>query len=464
MSLLLDALKKAAEDKEKSGNDGGDVLIQNTASNNNEVDKEGVDQESVIPDTSEGHESNTIEEELELELPEVFDEIESVPDLDEQAEAVETVSEIGSSDVEDSPLEIIEEKVEPAPIENSAVDFDSQNIESAAHQEEDLYETDMQLPSYDHNDARKILAVSQNRYRNTQRMMYYGMYTFSALLFFIASYFYYTTEILDNSDKPIFKVSNRMSTQHQGNKTSGLSTDTIMKTPESASIDAGVVKNFSTKKASVKRVAVKSNKSPTKKITIIKNNKEDPVSVLLQKAYQHYQSAEYLQADKIYQKVLIRDQRQRDAILGRAAIAVVSKKFDSAKRFYQQLIHYYPKDSVASAALVDLLTKEVTVANESQLNLLLRENPDAAHVYFSLGVLYEKQNRLKESQQSFFNAFSLNKKADYAFNLAVSLDRLGQAKAALSYYKQASELSDKSIIHFDEKTVLSRIETLEAGQ
>ncbi|MCK4708310.1 MAG: hypothetical protein KAU21_06820, partial [Gammaproteobacteria bacterium] len=213
------------------------------------------------------------------------------------------------------------------------------------------------------------------------------------------------------------------------------------------------------KKASVRTTKVKTNK----KITIIKKQKDDAISVLLQKAYRHYQAAEYEAADKLYRKVLLRDQRQRDALLGRAAIAVVNRQLTNAKVFYQQLLHYYPKDSIASSALVDLAKQQVSVSNESQLNLLLRENPEAAHVHFSLGLLYEKQNRIKESQQAFFNAFALEKNPDYAFNLAVMLDKLGQPKAALSYYKQATSLADKTTIHFNEKIVLDRIEMLEAG-
>ncbi|MBI5428928.1 MAG: tetratricopeptide repeat protein [Nitrosomonadales bacterium] len=47
-----------------------------------------------------------------------------------------------------------------------------------------------------------------------------------------------------------------------------------------------------------------------------------------------------------------------------------------------------------------------------------------------------------------------------AFNLAVSLDRLGQKKSAAQYYQRALELDSKSSAGFDHAQISQRIEEL----
>lgn len=99
--------------------------------------------------------------------------------------------------------------------------------------------------------------------------------------------------------------------------------------------------------------------------------------------------------------------------------------------------------------------------NESQLKLLLDQNPESPQVHFSLGSFYAKQVRWPEAQQAFFNAFSGdNTNPDYAYNLAVSLDQIGQVKAALDHYRQALKLADKRRVSFNTSQILARIQKL----
>ncbi|MDH5516914.1 MAG: hypothetical protein OEY36_03715 [Gammaproteobacteria bacterium] len=457
MSLLLEALKKAAEDKEKSDLNAANSR-QNLESEKTALADETpeVNEALLLQDPAAAEEVQTdqvdSEEELELYLPDdeiVDDDSVELADNDAIESASLSVSglalDAGSGD-NNAQQQMPADKSEHAPLIDKAVS--------------ELSGAGRPLPEYNPADARKILAVNQSRYRNTQRMMHYGMYVFAALLFFVASYLYYSAELLDNSAKPVFRPlssAQNLQTQNQQNNKTSPGQQTKPK-PVSANIQAVENKN-STAKTTTK-IRSRAETKP-KKIAIVKQQKTDPISLLVTKAYRHYQSAEYSEADKIYQQVLLRDNKQRDALLGRAAIAVIAGHAATARQYYQQLLRYYPDDSIARSALVDLTNKDLSAADESGLNLLLRDNPSAAHVHFSLGLLYEKQGRIKESQQSFFNAFALQPRADYAFNLAVMLDKLGQPEAALSYYKKASSLADNSSSYFDEKSVLERIEQLE---
>jgi TolA-binding protein len=92
-----------------------------------------------------------------------------------------------------------------------------------------------------------------------------------------------------------------------------------------------------------------------------------------------------------------------------------------------------------------------------------------APLAFALGNFYASQSRWTDAQQNYFNALSLAKAAsatgalvspDYAFNLAVSLDRLNQPKPASTYYQEALTLASQYPANFDLDVARSRIDKL----
>jgi Flp pilus assembly protein TadD len=96
-----------------------------------------------------------------------------------------------------------------------------------------------------------------------------------------------------------------------------------------------------------------------------------------------------------------------------------------------------------------------------QLKKLLHEQQDSSALHFALGNQYAAQDRWADAQQSYFNAYKLDpKNAQTAFNLGVSLDRLGQKKFAAQYYRSALELDSQKHTGFDHAQISSRIEEL----
>ena len=75
-----------------------------------------------------------------------------------------------------------------------------------------------------------------------------------------------------------------------------------------------------------------------------------------------------------------------------------------------------------------------------------------------LGNWYARQQRWGNAQQAYFEALRrAPHNADYAFNLAVSLDRMGQAQAARTYYENALELAASGGATFDATAVRERV-------
>jgi len=106
----------------------------------------------------------------------------------------------------------------------------------------------------------------------------------------------------------------------------------------------------------------------------------------------------------------------------------------------------------------------VTTQNISQLKLMLQEEPTAAHLYFSVASEYALQSRWPEAQQAYFQAFHYApENADYAFNLAVSLEKMGQSQSAITYYRRALAAADNGgVASFDRWRVTQRLVTLTA--
>ncbi len=185
------------------------------------------------------------------------------------------------------------------------------------------------------------------------------------------------------------------------------------------------------------------------------------VDPLVDQAYQAFQRNDLAAARDGYQRALAREPTNRDALLGLAAIDVRSGQLNSAEARYLRLLEIDPRDSHAVASLISLRGQLDPVASESRLKSLIASQPEAALLHFSLGNQYAQQSRWSEAQAAYFKAHSVDpENADYAFNLAVSLDQLHQGKLALEFYQRALAMTDKRAASFDPARARLRVQEL----
>ncbi len=203
---------------------------------------------------------------------------------------------------------------------------------------------------------------------------------------------------------------------------------------------------------------------PGPRIRIRRAPRPDPIAPLLEQAYQAYLAGDVEGAAATWAQVLKREAGNRDALLGLAAVAVRAGRIEEAEARYRRVLAVDPGDSVARAALIELRSDLDPVQAESYIKELLAREPEAAWLYYSLGNLYAAQGRWAEAEEAYFAALrSEQGNADYAYNLAVSLDHLAQGAAALGYYRRALELADGRSASFAAESVRARIRQLAAG-
>ncbi|PHV05514.1 hypothetical protein CSQ96_20365 [Janthinobacterium sp. BJB412] len=198
-------------------------------------------------------------------------------------------------------------------------------------------------------------------------------------------------------------------------------------------------------------------------IRVVRNNAAPQLDPALQGGYQAYNGGDLRGARAQYEQVLRQDPNNRDALLGLAALALRQQQEQQAAAAYTRLLELDPNDADATAGLVGMSQGD-PAQNELRLKKLLQNAPESGPALFALGNLYARQGRWPEAQPLFFRAYgAVPANADYAFNLAVALDRLNQPKLALSHYQKALALAQNNPGGFDPAAVHKRLQELAAA-
>lgn len=181
-------------------------------------------------------------------------------------------------------------------------------------------------------------------------------------------------------------------------------------------------------------------------------------------AYQAYLESDLDRAEYHYRRGLANNPDSKNSQIGLAAVAAQRQDYEQAMAYYQQVLKQNSEDQDALQGIASIATElENQQAMMTELVNLARRYPDLASLQFALGNQYAQRQDWFKAQQHYFDSVSLEQNnPDYRLNLAVSLDHLGQFQNALEQYKLSLALAEKyPTAQFNSSAVYQRINLLQ---
>jgi len=491
MSLLLDALKKAADDKsQKSKTNDDKTIIEADAQENSakslELDLDLKTTDEDYPQVNEATISNnpTHPVDSKFDISERLYSVES--DIKEAPlNAKLSLEEIDSNEKPENTKALNQNRNidENISIKDSDPDLepDNKNSHSQAKKNQTRKnqtgqnQTGQNTSRIETEQALSALIHKSNQYSRREQLKKNISLAILAGIILVASGLYFYIE-MQTTSQDFYLTQNDSALITPPNNTQALPTSSVevisekitSPTPDKIPAKKPVSTQKTIKPATTKITKIKPPKSPAastvKPITILHTKKADPIHLLISDAYEAFHAGNYRQSEKLYKQVLNRETKNRDALLGLAAIGIKENRYEYSRQKYQYLLRLDPTDSFAIAGLSGIENHIDSQLSESQLKFMLKQNPDAAHLYFALGTQYSTQLKWPEAQSAFFSAWSAdNKNADYSYNLAVSLDHLDKKKQALNFYKLSLKLKQQSNGNFSQADTEQRIRRLQVS-
>ncbi|MCW9012530.1 MAG: hypothetical protein OQL06_02010 [Gammaproteobacteria bacterium] len=488
MSLLLDALKKAADEKQKNASPADES-------------EDNIQLEELSEAETEISADDDLDLDLEIEQVEAdFPAVDETLEISEPQAVEQSVEDTGQPEMEapihssasDDALQIAEEETKIISADKkNVVDTESNTEDSppveqldetaggnlsselpAASAADDMLDvssdrTHRKASRVENEKALEALINKSNQSTRRNNLKTNIAIIFIVLIVLVFAVGYYVIQVSSSTQK-LF-IADALDRKEQVNpvNASVRSVKPAAVTPEpvvtaTTPVAAAAAISTQPKKQSVQAAARAPVKKPVKKINVIRKSIEDPIDTLLRQAYAAFNNEDYVKSNNLYTRVIDRDAHNRDALLGLAAIGIKQERYEYAKQKYLHLLNLNPKDSHARAGLSTIESKIDPQLNESQLKFMLREQPEAAHLYFALGSLYAAQQKWPKAQSAFFSAWSAdNKNADYSYSLAVSLDHLGKKQQAKDYYELSIKLKQINGGNFSVEDTKNRIKFLQ---
>ena len=185
-----------------------------------------------------------------------------------------------------------------------------------------------------------------------------------------------------------------------------------------------------------------------------------PANVAL--GYEALRKGDSSSARRAYQAALTSDPTSVDALLGLATLAAREGNRVAASEHYRRTLDLDPRNPTALAGMAALSDFSRPEALEAQLRADLDRAPESSALQFALANLYSAQGRWSEAQSAYYEAHRLDPGSpEIAHNLAVSLDRLGQRRLAAGFYRRALENARGRASPVDTAAVTRRLAELE---
>lgn len=182
----------------------------------------------------------------------------------------------------------------------------------------------------------------------------------------------------------------------------------------------------------------------------------------LPKAFDHLNSGNLSEAETAFRKALASSPNNVDGLLGLASTLVEKKQNRAAYQLFQKAYEIEPGNTSALSGMIRSSAENGNLTHAlSKLKQLALEHPDDVSIQISLGDLYARNKQWSAAQTAYFKAVALDSEdANYLYNLAISLDQLKKISIAARYYQKALDQSRNKPVRFDVKAVQNRLKQI----
>jgi tetratricopeptide (TPR) repeat protein len=201
--------------------------------------------------------------------------------------------------------------------------------------------------------------------------------------------------------------------------------------------------------------------APEEPVRLARSAETSRIPAEVSAGYEALRSGDFAAARQRYAAAVVADPANLDAHLGLATVEARSGNRGAAAAHYRRALDLDARNPTAVAGMAALADTARPEAVEAQLRADAARSPQSAALQFALGNVYVAQSRWTEAQAAYFEAHRLEPgNADVLYNLAVSLDHLGQSRLAAEYYDRALEASRGQAAQFDPVPVSRRLREL----
>ena len=451
MSLLLDALKKAADDKEKKSR----AELQ-------PLEKVSLSADAAVKPLSEAPDLQPENLSIDITDKPTVDDAGEIEDIVLEELSLDELDQGQYGDEDRNDMEAAKQQDDDA-----VVSTEEKNYRREERSDESAFVIS--------DEALSMLIHKTNQnVKQSKRVLISGVLLVSFLILISGGIYYYMDmeaeiEMLERKHQIAMQTmrsrTNKEKTPDKSEIIRNLVSDTDLE--EKVKYAKQHMESEQSKKqlSSIKKPAKKKQVNGNNEVaglSIKRTKKADPVGEKLDDAWLAYENANYIEAKQLYKDVLLSESNNRDALLGLGAIAVLEKDQTTARKVYLTLLDLDPRDPVATAALAGMHNDQSTTSSDKEyLISLLAKNPEAPHLNFALGNVYAQLNKWSQAQEYYFNAWQYdNGNADYLFNLAVSMDQLGKQKQAVDFYKDSLLKASDKQVSFSREAVQKRIDEI----
>lgn len=179
--------------------------------------------------------------------------------------------------------------------------------------------------------------------------------------------------------------------------------------------------------------------------------------------YEALRAGDLERARRSYQAALAADPNGVDGLLGLATVEARAGDRAAAARLYRKVLTLDARNATALAGLAAVADLSRPETLEPALKADIARYPQSAALQMTLGNLYASQSRWSEAQGAFFEALRLDpQNADVHYNLAVALDNLNQPRLAADYYRRAlAQAKGQAAVQFDARGAERRLAELQ---